>query len=232
MLQHAKTIEKLLLSYIYLNGVTIASSTAVITAAATTALATGSTLGTSVPVQPSDEANGTDGIFTGTMRLPVVDNSTLEGLTDDTTNNEVFGRVVEASGVYTLNLHTLTDAGVEQAAVVADGDITVGLPYLFKFVDFPSDAAVRFSAHQVGQDSAASGGRIARELVAVSALNTLAALSQTPFDLTLVSCNIDGHLEDIAGGAFSVVGTAVTWLPVVAEYPLETTDKVIVGYTL
>ena len=232
MLQHSKTIEKLMASYVYLSGVSIASSTSDITSALSTALGSASTSGGGVPVQNSDEANGVDGVLMDTLRLPVVDGTSLEPMTDDTTNNEIFGRLSESSGAYTLDLRTLTDAGVEQDAVIADGTVTCGIPYVFKFVDYPADSAIRFSAYQVGQDSAASGGRIFKELVSVTATDTLASLSNTPFDLTLVSCNVDGHLEDVAGGAFSVSGSAITWIPAAAEYSLETSDKVIVGYTL
>ena len=231
MLQHSKTINKLLGAYVYLSAISIASSEADITTGLTTALATASSAAGPVPVQVADEANGTDGVLTTSLRLPVVDGSTLEPLTDDVTNNEVFGRISEASAAFTLELFTMTDAGVEQAAVVADGTVTAGIPFLFKFVDYPADSAIRFSAYQVGQDAAANGGRIVREKIAATALNTLPALSNTPFDETVVSVNIGGHVEEVAGGAFSVSGSAITWIPAAAMYPIDNAEEVIVGYT-
>ena len=218
-------------AYVYLSGVSVASNTATVTTPLTTALATAGSGGVAVPLALGNEATMTQGVLISTtLRLPVVDNVTKEPIVDNTTNNEVFGIMSESGGVYTFDLKTLTDAGVEQTADVADGTMDLGAPYLFDFVTYPSDSAIRFSSYQVGQDATAAGGKLMVENLAVTATDTLADLSVTPFDGTKINLNIDGHVEPISQGAFTISGATVTWVPAVAGYALETTDKVTVSF--
>ena len=231
MRQHAKTIVKLMAAYVYLSGVAVASNTANVTTPLTTALATAGAGAIAVPLAVGNEATMTQGlVVSSTLRLPVVDGTTKEPLIDLTTNNEVFGIMSEAGGVYTFDLKTLTDAGVEQTANVADATMDLGAPYLFDFVTYPADSAIRFSSYQVGQDATAAGGKLMVENLAVTATDTLADLSVTPFDGTKINLNIDGHVEPISQGAYTIAGATITWLPAVAGYALETTDKVTVSF--
>jgi hypothetical protein len=149
---------------------------------------------------------------------------------DDGLGNEVYGRLTEAAGVYTLSYYSL-QSGVETAYSFTSTSIDFYLNYNYLFKNIPNDANIRLRAVPVGEDPSSQSGRpIRNERVTVSALNTLANLAKTPIDNT-VALYVNGKAEhEGASAAFTRVGKVLTWDATDAEYDLETTDIVYAHY--
>lgn len=145
-------------------------------------------------------------------------------------SNEVFGRLTEAAGVYTLTYYTI-QSGVETNVTLPATNIDFEVRYNYSFKDFPFDALIRVESIVVGEDPAGTGGKpIKNEVVTITALNTIANLSKTPIAGSL-TIDVNGKTEHTGGsGAISVIGKAVTWSAVNAEYDLETTDTALASY--
>ena len=224
----SKQIDKLLQAPIYVAGfVYPAAATASITAALTTAAATAGDGGTSVPVQvASSTAMGF--INSGQNRVSVWNSATGAKLSD-TAGNEVYGRL---TGTYDLALYSAV-AGVDTSYVPA-APITVDfeVSYKFTFEKLPVDALTNVEARYVGDDPAASGGNA--ELLTVTATDVLSAVSVAPNTSKQIKLNVNGQIMSslVTPAMFTVSGTTVTWSPVNAGYSLQTTDKVVIEYTV
>jgi hypothetical protein len=70
------------------------------------------------------------------------------------------------------------------------------------------------------------------ERLNITAVNTIAPLSQTPVDPTQALILINGIIYDSLGSdpAFSISGTAVQWLNSNAGFDLNTDDRVLIRY--
>ena len=122
-------------------------------------------------------------------------------------------------------------SGVETSVVLPATNIDFEVRYNYQLKDFPFDALVRVESIVVGEDPAAGGGKpVKNETVTITGTNTVSDLAKTPIANTLY-IDVNGKTEHTAGsGAISVVGKAVTWSSVNAEYDLETTDTAVASY--
>jgi hypothetical protein len=182
-----------------------------------------------VPVQVGSAT--TEGfITTGTNNKVLIFDTTTKAAIDDGLGNEVFGRLTEAAGVYTLSYFSI-QSGTETAVSLSSTAIDFYVAYNYLFKDLPNDALIRVRAVSVGEDPSGAGGRTIRnEKVTVTALNTLANLAKTPIDNT-VALYVNGKAEaEGASEAFTRVGKVLTWDATDAEYDLETTDDVVAHY--
>lgn len=203
---------------------TAAGTDDVVTAEITTAAGTDG-----VPVQVGSAT--TEGfITTGTNNKVLIFDTTTKAAIDDGLGNEVFGRLTEAAGVYTLSYFSI-QSGTETAVSLSSTAIDFYVAYNYLFKDLPNDALIRVRAVSVGEDPSGAGGRTIRnEKVTVTALNTLANLAKTPIDNT-VALYVNGKAEaEGASEAFTRVGKVLTWDATDAEYDLETTDDVVAHY--
>ena len=223
----AKQILKLLDGFVRVVNFAAAGIDDVATTALTTALSTASASGGAMPLQiasssvvgvVTNAANNRVAIFSNASKLPLVDNN----------NVEVYGRITEAAGVYTLTYFTLV-AGVETSTTVSSTNIDFEFTYRFDFERLPATFATGVTGRNVVDDP--SGGAIdVEEARNPTALNTIAALSFAPSPTNSLVLIVN-HLEYTPlDGSFSVSGTAVTWIPGVAGFNLETTDKVVARY--
>jgi hypothetical protein len=94
-------------------------------------------------------------VTSGANRVLIYDSTTNNKLID-TNGNEVYGRITESGGVYTLS-YFVEVAGVETAFTMTAGTIDFLFPYRFTFTQFPSDAPIRVQSSFVGEDPVASG---------------------------------------------------------------------------
>ncbi|MHA2404788.1 MAG: hypothetical protein ACXADH_17460, partial [Candidatus Kariarchaeaceae archaeon] len=182
-----------------------------------------------VPVQVG--AATTEGFITtgANNKVWIFDNSSKTAI-DDGLGNEVYGRLTEAAGVYTLSYYSL-QSGVETAYSLTSTAIDFYVNYNYLFKNIPNDANIRLRAVPVGEDPGSQSGRpIRNEQVTVTATNTLSDLAKTPIDNS-VALYVNGKAEhEGASAAFTRVGKALTWDATDAEYDLETTDMVYAHY--
>jgi hypothetical protein len=226
MLTPAKQVQKLLDGVVRVVNFAAVGLDDVVTTALTTALSTASSTGGVMPLQVASAS--VFGVVTTAAKNKVAIFDTATKLPISSGGNEVFGRLTEAAGVYTVTYFTLV-AGVETAYNMPATNIDFEFFYRFDFERLPADFATGVSARVVSDDP--TGGSIpVEELRTVTALNTLQALSFAPAPANSLVLVVN-HLEySPLDGAFTVTGTAVTWIPGVAGFNLETTDKVVAKY--
>ncbi len=232
----AKHIIKNLAAPVRVNGLNVSGASSTITSSLTTALGTAGEGGLSVPLQVSASGSVVGVIVAAPGNRVEVYDATTKDKIASAAGDEVYGRLTEAAGVYTLNYFTLPDSGTEVGYTFSSSRlIDFEFNYRFDFRRFPSDGFINIQTRNVSQDVALFTGNLFAELITVTALNTLTNLSKTPAFSTTLFLFVNGIAYDTFGGenaAFSVnLGTrALTWNAVGAGFSLETTDRVIAQY--
>lgn len=232
----AKQIQRMLASSVLVTPITVAlgATDVDITTDLATVLGTAGDNGVAVPVQN----HTVGGLLPGLLVTPNHNRvdvwiAGLETKLATPTGQEVYGRLVDTAGVYTVELFFLDTLGAETAfTTTAAVDLTFAVPYVFSFDLLPFDAfgSVRQLVYQ--DPSAASSASGKTEVLTVSALNTLSALALPYIAGGNAELNVNGQVVHISTGCFSIAGTAVTWLPLVAGYDLDTTDSVVATYAI
>ena len=229
----AKQISKLLAAQIRVAGFAASGSSNVVTTPITSALSTAGDGGISVPLQVS-ASNGLGVVTTApNNRIEIYDATSKAKISS--AGFEVYGRLTEAAGVYTLSYLTLPSSGVEAAHTWGvSTNIDFEFVYRFDFARFPTDAIVGITTRNVNQDAGGSAGieRIFSEQLTVTATNTVSNLAKNPSSTTLW-LEVNGQIIDSFGGGsaqFSVASKVVTWSAVNAGYAMETTDRVVARY--
>lgn len=221
----SKQIKKLIDAYVGVSGFTASGTSTDVTADITTALTTAGEGSVSVPLQLAS-ASQIGVITSGNNRVEIFDATTKLKL--DSNGLEIYGRMTESTGTYTLEYYVL-DSGVETAVTVAT-DIDFEFPYRFDFKRVPPNFAINVKTKYVGDDPSGGVFSLIREARTVTALNTLANLSKTPlFGVTLIVNGVSESSSD-SPAPFTVAGKVITWNATNAEYTLETTDKVTAQY--
>ncbi len=232
----SKHVLKSLSAPVRINNFSANGATAIVTSAITTALATAGEGSVSVPLQiSSGSAIGV--ITTGANNRVEVYSATSKQKIANGSNNEVYGRITESGGVYTLSFFTLPSSGSEAVHTFASAtSIDFEFNYRFDFARFPADGIISARSRNVSDDpfAIAGGGLTPRmEVLTVTSLNTINSLSFVPANTTTIALIVNGETFDTLGGAaapFSVSGQAISWSAVNARMPLETTDRVIASY--
>jgi len=229
----SKQIEKNLSASIQIAGFSAAGADDVVTSAITTALSTAGNGGVSVPLQVSSNID-TIGVITASPnnRVEIWDNTTKDKIVDSS-GEEVYGRITESGGVYTLTYYSLNaSTGVETAYSFGNTtSIDFEFNYRFDFARFPTDAPIAVGARNVTQDPGGSG-KVYTEKLNVTAQNTIADLAKTPTATSNVMLYINGVVYDtFATASFSVSGKAITWSAANSGFNVETTDRVVAKYT-
>lgn len=233
----AKQIIKILAANIRISNFTANGVDDVVTAVVTTALGTAGDGGRSVPLQVSANTASMGVIVAAPQNRVEIYDATTKDKISSSGGDEVYGRLVEASGVYTLSYFTLPDSGTEAAYTFSTNRaIDFEFSYRFDFDRFPSDAVVGVSTRNVSQDPASTAGALFVEQLAVTGPNAIASLTRTPTSAGVVMLIVNGVSYDTFGGAaadFSVnVSTrAITWSAANAGFSVETTDRVIAQYS-
>lgn len=223
-LVHNSQIEQLLYAYVRVNGFTASGTSTNVTTAITTALSTAGKGGVAVPLQVAS-ASVVGVITTGSdNRVEIYDATTKQKISDD--SNEIYGRITESSGVYTLSYYALV-TGVETAVTVAQ-DIDFEFIYNFDFGRLPQNALVAVKARNVSDDPSSGSGSPFDEVLTVTALNTVSDLTKTPTGSVKLFAN--GQMTSSLTNAFTVVGKVITWNATNAKYALLTTFEVIASY--
>jgi hypothetical protein len=232
---HAKQINKILSAPIRVSAFSATGGSSVVTSAITTALSTAGNGGVSVPLQVSS-AIDVMGLITSSPHNRVeIYSATPDDKIKDSNGDEVFARLTEAAGVYTLTYYTLPDSGTETAYTFSGStSVDFEVNYRFDFDRFPADGAIAISTRNVSQDPASNGGGLYSEKLTVTAQNTIAALAKTPTNTGNVELIINEVSYNTFGGGsahFSVTGKTISWSASNSGFNVETTDSVIARYT-
>jgi hypothetical protein len=238
-LLNAKQVNKLQSAFIQVAGqaVTNNSASVIVTAGITTALLTagvgeGGVGTTAVPVQVSTGTSVLGVITTAPHNRVEIYNATTKGKYL-ALGEEVYGRLTEAAGVYTLSFFTFTNAGVETAYTMTPATtINYEIAYRFDFARFPVDGAIGVMTRNVEQDINVAATILFVEPIAVTAVNTLAPLTRTPIDDVGLKLIVNGHDQFPSGATpeFTRAALALTWSPANAGFALATTDEVFASY--
>lgn len=222
----AKQIEYLQSAFVGTTITATAAASDVVTADITALASTAARGGSSVPVQVASATQ--EGFVTSGADNRVLIRSADGGAVESPDLTEVYGRLVEAAGAYTLEYYYLNSAGTETAFTMAAGDVTAFFPYTFDLKNLPSSALLRTSISDVAGASSVS---LVEVLITPTAQNTLPNLPITPAAGEFVHYTVNGKGEDeLAGGAISRTGNALTWSAANASYDVETTDRVTAIY--
>jgi hypothetical protein len=219
----AKQIEKPIQGFIgVLNSAILATnSSKVVTADITTAVGT-------LPLQLASSTQ--QGIVVspyGNDKIEMWDTTTKEKL-KDTNNNEIYGRLTEATGVYTLSFYSLV-VGVETAyTFTVNTNIDYVFVYKYDFRYLPEDFAIKFPLISSNNDPE-RGGILVLETLTVTALNTINNLSFVPKNVNQVLFYVNRTVVTPLDG-ITVVGQAITVTPATLGYDIETTDTVYAYY--
>lgn len=230
----AKHIVKFQFAFIRLNGLSVTGSSQVITSALTTAIASAGDGGVSVPLQPAGTGLGV-AVTAPLNRCKVYGASSEDTLIANEV--EVYARLTESNGAYTLSFFTLSDAGVETAySFPASTPIDVEFVYRFDFWRLPADAIIGVTTRSIGNDPATIAARPNPERLVATATNTLPTLSKRPISAADVQLIVNGLSYDSFGGAgaFFTVNLdtgAITWSAANAGISIEPSDRVIARYS-
>jgi hypothetical protein len=230
----AKQIKKNLSAAIRISGVSVSGNSANVSTAIGSVLATAGDGGVSVPSQALGGSNAIGVIVTNpNNRCEVYNATTKEKIAG--AGSEVYGRVTESGGVYTLSFFTLSGGAETTHSFASAISIDFEFNYRFDFVRFPADGIVGSKNRNVSDDpTGTAGASLFTEPLTVTALNTIGELSKTPNQVSNVMLVVNEALYFPIGGAsapFSISGKVITWSTTNAGFNLDTTDVVRVRYT-
>jgi hypothetical protein len=234
----SKQIDKLMSGTIQLTALaTTAATSVVVTTPLTTAASNAGSDGaggtTSVPVQPSSGTGpgGMGFITTGALNRVEINDATTKKKLVDASNNEVYGRLTQSAGVYTLSYFTLV-AGTETAFTAAIGSIDFTAPYRYTLTLLPADTGIGgIGGTPVNNDPTGTGSRIKIESLTPTGLNTFPALSQTPVAGGILKVHVNGvTVDSLSGSGLTYSGTAATWNAATAGFNITTTDRCVAEY--
>ena len=210
-----------------------AAATSDVTSNITTLLATAGDNGVSVPVQVST-GNTVQGLITVAPgnKILVRRNSDKKPIAS-IAGDEVYGRLTEAAGVYSLALFTEV-AGVETSFVPASPTAIDYYPhYRFTMATLPTDALISTPVSITDDPTVVTTKQENNaELLTVTGLNTLSDLSFAPDDIQNVVLEVNGqNLDSIGGLHFTLSGLTITLLPAGIGYNIVPGDRVVARYT-
>jgi len=217
---------------IRLTGVNINGSSINITSQLSNSLATVGRGGVSVPLQVST-LEGVGLITSQPLNIVQVYTSNTQLRLADVDGNEVYGRLTEASGVYTLSLFSLVN-GAETATSLSNVSIDLDINYRFDFTRLPTDFAISVSKTVSNDPRVNAGASVYTQQLTVTGLNTLSALSKTPSTLSNLAIIVNDVPYYSFGGStakFTLSNKVVTWNAITAGYSLESSDYVVAHYT-
>jgi len=203
-----------------------ATGTSDIVTSELTALASGNV--PPVPLQVSTAKDVQGFVTSPPFNKCLLQDSTTKQAFDDGFGNEVFGRITEATAVFTLSFFAIV-SGTESSVDIGSRTIDFFPIYNFGFSFFANEAFIRTNARIVGDDPTDKGGFTRRDTLAVTATNTIADLPKTPITGTVrLYVNPGGPYTE--GVSFSISGKAVTWIPANAGFDIRTTYTVKAVY--
>ncbi len=199
-----------------------------VSTALTTWAATGGRNGSSVPVQVATAldvqgfAVGADGGYVQ------INDSATGDRPKDGNDDEIYGELTEAAGVYTVTYYVGPTA-TRSAVNLPAGTYDLIFGYRFELHRLPVDFARGLGRIQLAQD-AANAGIPQIEAINPTALNTVPALSAAP-RAGSERLHVNGQEFVVSQWpGITIAGTALTWDAAQMGFDLETTDRVTILY--
>lgn len=227
-----KQIEWLLDSVIVISGLSASGASTNVTTPITTALSTAGNGGVSVPLQVASTTQ-VGVITTGNNTIAIFDSSSKK-LLRDTSGNEVYGRLTQASGVYTLTYYSNV-AGTETAYTMPSSTLDFWFSYRFDMSRIPPDFAIRYNVQNINESMpvvSSSTQKTFREALTITGTiangSTLPDLTKTPTSASGVALYVNGIQYSSLLGHFTLSGKTITWATTI--YSITTTDGVTVCY--
>lgn len=233
----SKQIERILTASVRVNNFTANGASNVVTTALSTALGTAGNAGVAVPVQVSANVNSIGVITAAAINNVEIYGNASKQRIETAGGDEIYGRLTESGGVYTLTYFTITDAGTETAHTFgAATAIDFKFFYRFDFSRYPADAIQTTSVSIVDPvtNLSTAANWFGEKLTVVNTSGVLTVtLTKTPTTATEVYLLVNGQKIDAFGGAsarISVSGKVVTWSTTNAGYAIDTTDNIVAWY--
>lgn len=227
----ASQIRRLFASFVRMGALSAvnATSSTTITTPLTTVLSSAGDFGVSVPVQPTvyNSTTFTPGVITtgANNRCEIYDSTSKQKIID-ANGNELYARITQSGGAYTLSYFSLV-TGTETAYTwTATTTIDVELPYNFDLYTFPYDGLIGIKERNISDDPAASGtGKPFAERLTIATDNTVPSLTKVPVGsagAVMFLVNGQSFIDD-SGSPFAVNYTskAVTYSATNAAFTLK-----------
>lgn len=233
-----KQIDWVSSASVFIQGFTTTAANADnVTATITSALSSAGRNGQAVPLQISTDEDTQGVISSGDFaRIDIEDATSKDKIPGDNDNNEVYGRLTESTGTYTLSYFYRTDAGVETAYTFSSPtNINFFINYRFCAYNKPADAAIGVTARQISQDPGGNRQRMRRERLTVTATNTFTDLSNAISDPTQLELVVNGvTYYNNTGEPVTLTGQTVGWNSAVfgtdKAWDVQTGDTVFAVY--
>lgn len=239
-LQKRKQIDWVMSAGVNVVGFTTsAASSDNVTATVTSALSGAGRGGTSVPLTISGGEDSQGVIASGDYaRIEIETAGNKDKIAADADNNEVYGRLSESTGTYTLSYFYLDDAGVEQTYTFGVAtDINFTFNYRFTAAKIPADAIIGQQGIQISQDPGGNRQKVKKERLIVTGLNSLSNLTTTiaePSQLKLIINGVVYHSG--TGEPVTLTGQTPGWNPAAFgsqnAWDIETSDSVFAEYQI
>ena len=224
----AKQVIKLIDAPVRVQGLTASGVSTVVTTQITGALTSAGDGGVSVPLQVATST--TIGVAISTTTILQILSNTTKIVWVDGTGNEVYGKLSQSSGVYTLSFYSLI-AGVETAySFSTPSSIDFEFIYKFDFYRLPSSFSLSRNVYDDPLSVSGSSVKLYSEVLTVTALNTVSNLTRTPSSASTVHLFVNNAVYSAIVSDFTVSGTTITWSVANGGFNLETTDFVIAHY--
>lgn len=253
--QHPKTINRSFAAKTRISGLTVNGTSIDITSNLTSALSGGGYSGADLPLQV---ANGRfdhtgEGVVVNRI-VELYDSTTKSKLAASTPagDEEIYGKITESSGVYTLSFLYLDSSGVEQVQNITTQAIDFEFEYVYKFEDLPIDFGTSTTSRNIEQDiPKARAATLVREKITIVTANTVPALTYVPI-VGSATVTYTGHTLTEVDGDFVIIMTTdpVTsanyyilnetdgstipnkgvWYEVAVGYGLDVGDVITVSY--
>jgi hypothetical protein len=191
-----------------------------------------------MPVVASPDQNAIGIITTGVTNRVEIYASQTNNKIADANGNEIYGRITEAGGVYTISYFSLqngTELGVTMAAGTA---IDFEFNYRFDFARLPADFSIALTSRNVSQDprsqtgSGSAGIAPVTEALQLTGQNVLSALSQTPLSAASVSLIVNGvTYYSLNATIFGInADGTINWNESGVGFGLAASDRIIANY--
>ncbi|MBD2437365.1 hypothetical protein [Nostoc sp. FACHB-110] len=222
----SKQITKLIDAAIGINGLTASGNSTTVTSQITSALSSAGDGGVSVPLQVATST--TIGVvISSSLILQILDATTKQVLVDGS-GNEIYGKLTQSGGVYTLSYYSLV-SGTETAYSFSSTSIYFEFAYRFDFYRLPVSFALNKNVYDDYLSPTAA--KVYTEVLTVTGTNTLSNLTKTPSTTSNVLLFVNNAVYSAIASDFSVSSKTITWSAAAAGFSLDTGDSVVAHYT-